>query len=160
MTNAVETSPTAAPSVSAQKAKGSAKSDVPRAPGRIAANRQANTPAHKSSKQDLVVAMLRRTDGATLAAIMKATGWQKHSVHGFFAGVVRKKLQFNLVRIGEGDKAAYRIASGTSGCQSEANFDPSSACNFDPRVRRAEAVALASSEPAGVAETTRARVGT
>jgi hypothetical protein len=62
-----------------------------------------------------VIKLLRRKDGASVGAIMKLTNWQKHSVHGFFAGVIRKKLHLNLVRTGEADKAMYRIASGTPG---------------------------------------------
>lgn len=68
--------------------------------------------ARSTSKQTKVLDLLRRKEGTTIAAIMKATGWQRHSVHGFLAGVVRKKLKLNLVRSGEGEKAVYRIMPG------------------------------------------------
>lgn len=99
----------AAPQVKAQKTRASAKANEFQVTGHKSP--KSKTPAQKTSKQDLVVAMLRRKEGATVAAIMKATGWQKHSVHGFFAGVVRKNLKLNLVRSGEGEQATYRITS-------------------------------------------------
>jgi hypothetical protein len=49
------------------------------------------------TKNAQVVAMLRDRAGTTIAAIMAATGWQQHSVRGFLAAVIRKKLGLNLV---------------------------------------------------------------
>jgi hypothetical protein len=62
------------------------------------------------SKQDRVLDMLRRPIGTTIPAVMKATGWQQHSVRGFFAGVVRKKLRLTLVSKKQDPTRVYRIA--------------------------------------------------
>jgi hypothetical protein len=62
-----------------------------------------------------VIAMLQGTAGTTIASIMKATGWQQHSVRGFFAGVVRRKLGLDLVSEKIDGKRVYRIADSHAG---------------------------------------------
>jgi hypothetical protein len=66
---------------------------------------------HGGSKQNMVIGMLQRRQGATIATIVKATSWQPHSVRGFFAGVVRNKLGLNLVSEKTGEDRVYRIVA-------------------------------------------------
>jgi hypothetical protein len=65
------------------------------------------------SKQSRVIAMLQSPAGATIAAMMKATDWQQHSVRGFLAGVVRKRLKLKLSSKKVDGSRVYQIAGGS-----------------------------------------------
>jgi len=61
------------------------------------------------SKQARVIEMLQSPTGMTIAAMMKETGWQQHSVRGFLAGVVRRRLKLKLESKKVDGERIYRI---------------------------------------------------
>lgn len=85
--------------------------DEPEAVASTAPQQSATTPNRsETSKAEIVLKKLRLARGATVAQIMELTGWQSHSVRGFFSAVVRKKLGLNLVsEVGKDGQRRYRI---------------------------------------------------
>jgi hypothetical protein len=68
--------------------------------------------AREGSKTEKVLDLLKRPDGATLKEIMKATGWQPHSVRGFLSGTVGKKMGFKVESTkAESGERTYSIAN-------------------------------------------------
>ena len=65
--------------------------------------------AKRPSKQDAVIAMLRRPEGATVDEVASATGWQRHTVRGVFSGTLKKKLGLILASAEEERGRVYRI---------------------------------------------------
>lgn len=64
------------------------------------------------SKQALVIGLLQRPEGATIAQIMEATGWQQHTVRGTLAGTLKKRLGLTINSSKEtGGQRVYRIES-------------------------------------------------
>src|ERR1700726_3430519 len=70
------------------------------------------SPARSATKHDRIIAMLRTSGGATIASLVTVTEWQQHSVRGFLAGVVRKKLGLNIVSEQTDEGRVYRIKDG------------------------------------------------
>ena len=96
----------------------SASSAVP-APAAKPSQQTASDPKTKKidpgSKQSRVIVMLQSPAGVTIAAMMKATGWQQHSVRGFLAGVVRKRLKLKLDSKKVDGNRVYQITSRDNG---------------------------------------------
>ena len=71
---------------------------------------EAQPDVNRPSKQDGVIAMLRRPEGATVDEVVSATGWQRHTVRGVFSGTLKKKLGLTLASAKEERGRVYRIA--------------------------------------------------
>jgi hypothetical protein len=88
-----------------------------RKPARLSSRKRQATASSKprakpDTKHARIIAMLRSNAGATVARMMSATDWQQHSVRGFLAGIVRKKLGLNLVSEPTDKGRVYRIKDG------------------------------------------------
>jgi Protein of unknown function (DUF3489) len=77
----------------------------------VAPQKASQSKPRSNSKQEQVLDLLRRPEGVTIAAIMKTTGWQQHSVRGFFAGVVRKRLSLKLESEKADGERVYHIVA-------------------------------------------------
>ena len=111
---------TKAPPSKASKAKATktpkAKKQIQKArqPGSKAPDDAApasNSKAAKLTKSSQCLALLRRHEGATIAELMTATGWQSHSVRGFLSGAVKRKLGLTVTSVvGQDGIRRYRVA--------------------------------------------------
>ena len=70
--------------------------------------------AKRPSKQDEVIAMLSRPEGATVDEVANAMGWQRHTVRGLFSGTLKKKLGLTLASAQEERGRVYRITEPAS----------------------------------------------
>jgi hypothetical protein len=84
---------------------------TPREPRRPGQPRQSRQGPRESSKEAMLIEMLRRPEGATIAQIMTATGWQAHTIRGAFAGALKKKRGLTVTsEKGDDGVRVYRIA--------------------------------------------------
>jgi hypothetical protein len=79
------------------------------------------TPMPRQSKKAAVIVLLRRSEGATVAEVVAATGWQPHTVRGLFSGTLKKRLGLTLSSAQESRGRVYRII-GTSGAGGAAEY--------------------------------------
>ena len=103
----IETSPTSKRTKSPRKA---ATAQVPTIKQSKAKRPASHQDKPQITKQEQVLSLLRRSGGASIDEIMQATDWQQHSVRGFLAGTVKKKLGLTLTssKTASGERR-YRI---------------------------------------------------
>ena len=77
-------------------------------------NTQTASLSRGTTKHDRVLGLLRSKGGTSIAAISRVTGWQPHSVRGFFAGVVKRKLGLTLASEKTRSGRIYRIVRAKS----------------------------------------------
>ena len=96
----------------APRAKSPAKTKLP---NKVKAAAPAPAPRPKAKRENTklasVVTMLRKPEGATIPEMMKATGWQAHSVRGAISGAIKKKLGLTVTSEVTDDERHYRISA-------------------------------------------------
>jgi hypothetical protein len=107
-----ETTTTVATKQSAKKPKASKAKAAKMTKATKAAKPAAKSEARAGSKKEIVLKLLRRDQGATIAEISKATDWQNHSIRGFLSAQVTKKMKLKVesTKSEEGERT-YRIAT-------------------------------------------------
>jgi hypothetical protein len=89
--------------------KGATKQAAKKA-GKTAAPRADKAQPREGSKKQIVIDLLSRKSGATMAEIAKATGWQNHSIRGFISGTLTKKLDLPVASIkNDAGERVYRV---------------------------------------------------
>ena len=99
------------PTTSAKADKSKVSTKLPSTPvvSKEASHEELHT---RVTKRDQILTLLSRRDGATIPEMMEASGWQQHSVRGFLAGTVKKKMSLALVSSkADGDVRRYRITT-------------------------------------------------
>ncbi len=93
------TAPVAPPRRPTRTQAGGAKAHAKRASRKAGAVRRAPAAGSGTSKTEKILTLLKRSGGTTLKELIKATGWQPHSVRGFLSGVVTKKLKLKVASV-------------------------------------------------------------
>jgi hypothetical protein len=88
--------------------KGRKPTEVPKAAGPAKAAQEKGV--REGSKTEAILDLLKRPGGVTAKELMKATGWQPHSVRGFLSGTVGKKMGLTVVSTkGEDGERTYSV---------------------------------------------------
>ena len=112
MMKSQETTTATTSAKSAKKPKASKEKATKTAKAAKSPKQAANSEARPGSKKEIVLKLLRREQGATIAETAKATDWQNHSIRGFLSAQVTKKMKLKVesTKSEEGDRT-YRIVS-------------------------------------------------
>ena len=104
-------------------ARSAAPSSIRPKPSKAGQKGNRGAAVQSGTKQSGAIEMLRSPGGATIAALTKATGWQSHSVRGFLAGVVRKRLKLDLESAVVEGIRVYRITAEQGARPAETKSD-------------------------------------